>query len=256
MSFKNKNIPVFYQNILQFWAEFSQSEPFTASSVLSECIWYNSHITVGDNVIRPSFFSINKAIFVADLFDNDGNVSSWLDFSSKNEISGTKYFNWVQLINALPSRWKNVIKDDRGRSRQFCVFKPHIIYNARILPIDRLSSKELYTIRLSKIVGTPTAQKHIQKLLNVHTLPWKNIYSLIRSTSIDSYSRMFQYKCLNSILFLNLPLFRMGLCSTPLCSFCQSENETISHLFCFCPVAKSLWRDLQQFLPLKSIFLT
>ena len=98
LSFKNKNIPVFYQNILQFWAEFSQSEPFTASSVLSECIWYNSHITVGDNVIRPSFFSINKAIFVADLFDNDGNVSSWLDFSSKNEISGTKYFNWVQLI--------------------------------------------------------------------------------------------------------------------------------------------------------------
>ena len=119
------------------------------------------------------------------------------------------------------------------------------------MPIDRLSSKELYTIRLSKIVGTPTAQKHIQKLLNVHTLPWKNIYSLIRSTSIDSYSRMFQYKCLNSILFLNLPLFRMGLCSTPLCSFCQSENETISHLFCFCPVAKSLWRDLQQFFAVK-----
>ena len=39
----------------------------------------------------------------------------------------------------------------------------------------------------------------------------------------------------------------MGLSTTPLCSFCNSDNETISHLFYHCNVAKSLWLDLQQF---------
>ena len=139
------------------------------------------------------------------------------------------------------------MKNDKGRSRQFCIFSPHIIHNARILPSSRFSSRELYNIHLSKIVEKPTSQVHIQNMLNVPSLPWKSIYLLARSISTDSYSRVFQYKCLNSILYLNLALFRMGLSTTPLCSFCHSENETVPHLFHFCRVSKSVWSDLQNF---------
>ena len=59
-----KNIPDFYQNILNFWTEFSHASPLTASSVLSECVWNNRHITVGNKVIQPSFLSANHSIFL------------------------------------------------------------------------------------------------------------------------------------------------------------------------------------------------
>ena len=184
---------------------------------------------------------------MADLFDTNGNAVPWNFFKTKHSIPETKYFNWMRLIDAIPNNWKNTIKMDLGRSRQFCIFKPHFISNARILPLDRLSSKEVYNIQLSKIVETPTSQNHIQKLLNVQTLPWKNIYTLARSISIDSYSRVFQYKCLNSILYLNLALFKMGLCDSPLCSYCHNDNETIPHLFYFCDSAMTLWTDIRNF---------
>ena len=242
-----KNIPDFYQNILNFWTEFSHASPLTASSVLSECVWNNRHITIGNKVIQPTFLSAKNVIFVADFFDVNGNVIPWLVFKLNNDLSEAKHFNWIQIIDAIPADWKNIVKIDNGRSRQFCLFNPHLIYKARMLPCSRLSSRELYNIRLSKIVGTPTSQLHIQKLLNAPSLPWKSIYLLARSISIDSYSRVFQYKCLNSILYLNLALYKMGLSDTPLCSFCHSDNETISHLFYSCNISTSVWSDIQAF---------
>ena len=84
-------------------------------------------------------------------------------------------------------------------------------------------------------------------MLNAPSLPWKSIYLLARSISIDSYSRVFQYKCLNNMLYLYLALFKMGLSDTPLCSFCHSDNETISHLFHSCNVSTSVWSDIRSF---------
>ena len=127
----------------------------------------------------------------------------------------------------------------------FCVLTPHIIHNARLSPFSRLSSRELYNIRLCKIAETPPSQLYIHNMLNAPSLPWKSIYLLIWSISIDSYSRVFQYKCLNNILYLNRVLCRMGLSDTSLCSFCHGDDETMPHLFYSYYVSKSVWSDLQ-----------
>ena len=37
----------------------------------------------------------------------------------------------------------------------------------------------------------------------------------------------------------------MGISDTFLCSYCQLHNETITHLFLECDIAKALWSDLQ-----------
>ena len=152
-----ENIPIFYQNVLRFWSEFSCATPLTASSVLSECVWYNKHITVGNCVINPSFLSANNNIFIADFFDNNGNVIPWLVFKLNNNIPEAKHFNWIQIVDAIPLEWKNIVKIDNGCSRQFCLLSPHITFNARMLPFSRLSYRELYNIQLNKIVKTPTS---------------------------------------------------------------------------------------------------
>ena len=241
------NAPVFYKNMLRFWTEFSAAVPLTVSSILSECVWNNTNIKIGGEVITASFLAVDKNIFVADLFDDTGSILPWREFQVSNNILPCKFFSWVQLLDAIPHNWKVSVKSDRGRSRQFCDFKPHLIFLAKIYPMEKLTSRELYNSFIQKVVRAPTSQASIQRVLNVESLPWIRIYNLSRTVSIDSYSRIFQYKCLNNILYLNLSLHRMGLSDSPLCSYCHAENETIQHLFYDCISAKTLWSDIQNF---------
>ena len=245
--FFTPNAPVFYKNIIKFWTDISTATPITASSMLSERVWNNTNIKIGGEVITPVFLAVDTNIFVADFFDDTGNIKDWHEFRVSKNIDTNKFFCWVQILDAIPHNWKVSIKNDCGRSRQFCDFKPHLIFNAKIYPMEKLSSKELYNNFVQKVVKAPTSQATIQRALNVESLPWNSIYNLSRAVSIDSYSRIFQYKILNNILYLNLSLHRMGLSDSPLCSYCHAENETTQHLFFDCTTAKVLWSDIQNF---------
>ena len=69
-----------------------------------------------------------------------------------------------------------------------------------------------------------------------------------RRVTIDTNLRIFRYKILNNVLYLNEKLFKSKIVSSPLCSFCNSENETPIHLFHSCNQTESLWCKLQELL--------
>ena len=93
----------------------------------------------------------------------------------------------------------------------------------------------------------PTSQSYYGKLLETTNLNLKEIYILPRKVSIDTTLRMFQYKILNNILFLNKLLFKFKKVSSRLCFFCNSADETPLHIFYTCNVTKRLWNELQYF---------
>ena len=64
-------------------------------------------------------------------------------------------------------------------------------------------------------------------------------------TTIESTTRVFQYKILNNILYLNKRLHRMELAESLLCGLCKFYPETISHLFFECTVSSQLWKEIQ-----------
>ena len=59
----------------------------------------------------------------------------------------------------------------------------------------------------------------------------------------DTKSREFQYKILNRYLVTNSFLCKIGLITSPLCTFCERENESLEHLFITCSYATSFWLD-------------
>ena len=67
-----------------------------------------------------------------------------------------------------------------------------------------------------------------------------------RRVTIDTKLRIFQYKILNNVLYLNEKLFKFKIVSSTLCSLCNSENETFIHLFYSCNQTKSLWSKLKE----------
>ena len=66
--------------------------------------------------------------------------------------------------------------------------------------------------------------------------------------TVESKLRIFQYKVLNNILYLNDRLYKMGIVQTPLCSLCKQEKETVIHLLCQCHVTRQLWCSLSDWL--------
>ena len=78
----------------------------------------------------------------------------------------------------------------------------HVIKEARFLPLDKLSSKEIYSILISNIVNKPTSNIYFEKLFENTTLDSNNIYMSPHLATIDTTLPSFQYKTLNNVFFL------------------------------------------------------
>ena len=77
------------------------------------------------------------------------------------------------------------------------------------------------------------------------TLDWNKIYLSPRLATIDTTLHSFQYKILNSLLFLKKKLYTFGRTNTALCTFCDAVEETPIHIFFDCIHVKSLWERLR-----------
>ena len=229
-NFAKLNVLYFYKHLLLVWCKYSKSPPTTSSAILSEPICFNSFLKIDNKVIYPNFLETGN-LFLGDLFSINGSILPWNKFQVKYALPNHTYFKWRQIIEAIPNNWTTSIKIDGGSSRIFMFREPHMLYKARIMPLDKLSAKELYNIIILSKQCAPTSQNYILRLLSLETLPWKQVYSLIRSTTPDLFSRIFQFKCLNNILYLNRSLFKIGIVESPLCSYCNGCNETYVHIF-------------------------
>ena len=236
----NSRIPMFYRQMLNYWLETSQN-PITVDSVLSQFVWNNIFININSNPIKKF---METKLFVKDLFYR-GNLVPWAIFKQKYNIGNNIYYKWRQLISAIPSQWKNLIKNSENIPEPYF----HLNYVSRIIPVESLSSKMIYGMLIHKIKEKSSSEITIQNKINDHNINWPYIYNFAWQTSIDSYSRTFQFKCLHNILFLNERLFKLKHSNTQLCSFCNLAPENMIHLFSECHITKELWRQIQTSLP-------
>ena len=110
------------------------------------------------------------------------------------------------------------------------------------LPLDKSSSKEIYSILISNIVNKPTSNIYFEKN---KTLDQNKIYLSPRLATIDTTLSSFQYKILNNVLFLNKKIYTFGITNNALYSFCNTLEETPIHIFFDCVHVKCLWERLR-----------
>ena len=68
----------------------------------------------------------------------------------------------------------------------------------------------------------------------------KSFFFCARYVPSETFIKSFQFKILNDILFTNHRLAEIGCVPSDLCAFCESESETINHLFYECSFDDSL----------------
>ena len=87
-----------------------------------------------------------------------------------------------------------------------------------LIAIEKLNLRQLYSLLVYTHPFRPTSQKRFLELFKIDSFDWKQIYLLPRMVTLESYSRSFQYKILNNILYLNKKLFMFQKLASPLCA--------------------------------------
>ena len=109
-------------------------------------------------------------------------------------------------------------------------------------------SSNILAVGKQKIFMTFVLAKNLgnlyQKNFSLKNLMWQTKigkkYTLTGKVTIDTRMRIFQYKILNNILYLNRQLFCMKLADSAFCSLCGHCVETVTHLFLNCTVSQGL----------------
>ena len=94
----------------------------------------------------------------------------------------------------------------------------------------------------------PTCQNYHKRMFDGYNFTWKLIYKLPRIATYDAKIRIFQYKLLNNVPYVNKNLFHFGLILQPKCSICNLYDETPQHLFYECIYTQHLWNHLQLYI--------
>ena len=116
----------------------------------------------------------------------------------------------------------------------------HFIRKSRLLTIQKVTSKELYWILVRTRTHKPTSQKYFEKKFSDLCINWGEIYMTPQIVSSNTYTRCFQYKVLSNALFLNKKKILFQKSSPPLRSFCKEKDETVFHLYFYCPNVRNL----------------
>ena len=122
----------------------------TPSCIFSQFLWYNKYITINNKPIHLKSFSNKDINFVCQLFHDFGIAKSWEELKFDYNLSGNLFFQWIQIMHCLPITWKSVIKDNQfGWNSK--ILDHHLIKNNTLFIIEKLNSKILYSILISKL---------------------------------------------------------------------------------------------------------
>ena len=65
---------------------------------------------------------------------------------TEHDLSNKMYFQWLQLIDSIPTSWKNIIRINQVYTKNLLIFDHHVIKQNRVMTIDKLTAKEIYSL--------------------------------------------------------------------------------------------------------------
>ena len=133
----------------------------------------------------------------------------------------------LKILRANPFPFRSPPSTNRGSADIYVSLDGN-----SVVDIQQLTSKKVYESIIAVRAKEPSAKVKFIELFPDENLDWKAIYKIPFLATIDSKTRIFQFKILHRILFTNSNLFKMKLVPSPLCPFCGIESGSPEHIFC------------------------
>ena len=170
---------------------------------------------------------------MSNLFDRKGELKNWETVSQDFNLNPIHFLKWYGVLRSIPSSWRKALRSHNVEESMISEDSQcGIEANGKFIPINSVTAKSVYNVCISHKFSPPTSKKRLSTKFNIEDQKtWSSVYLLPASATLDTKIRMFQYKIVNNILYLNQRLYYMKLVALPLCSLCKREVETISHSF-------------------------
>ena len=231
----------FWKDVLQSIISINKKTLVTEEYVLTSPIYYNKNIQIGRTHIYYKSWFDNGIKYVNDLINEHGEFYEQTEFMQKTRIQ-TNFLQYNGLIKSIKMYLKNI--NIQITHKQPCPFTPSHIYP---MLQQKKGTQATYNI-LNRNKEIPTGQVTWNKLYTITNNDWKNIY--LFPFNITKYPAMqwFQISINHNILVTNKLLYQMRIKNDSLCTFCQSNNETIIHLLLKCDKTQKFTREIARWL--------
>lgn len=234
-----------YKDMLKHWSKKNFNQPDNVNEILAQNIWYNSNLKKNSKWLfnRPMYQSgVHKLI---DLFDLDtGKFMPYQDFITLYP-DATDFVSYYGIISTIPKSWLAVLTQNLPSGATQMEWSTQ--FN------DLVKKGKISKIMYNHFHNETAADNDTLRILWNNDLRLKldlkqfqKIFLAINKITSSTKLRFFQYRILVRALTLNIHVAKWNSEVSPLCTFCDTSNETTIHIFAECVNIKTLWLALKK----------
>ena len=158
------SFPEFYINILYALKNTSAFLPLTPSCLRSQFLWFHKDIKINNKPLYFQDFLKENINFVEHLCQPSGVFKSWSEIKSEYNLEEKIFCKWCQLYHAIPNQWKRIIKITNDSCTNIIYLSHDLVKNNRIVALEKLHLKEIYSLIISEDMSTPASQQYFKTL--------------------------------------------------------------------------------------------
>ena len=234
-----KDIPItsqFYSELLKWWSDFR--EEFDTERDRQNIVWNNKEIRINNKPVFYKNFFESGIIYVSNLLFHLNNTDSFNIISQK--ISRTNVLIWAGLRHSVPSYLKTTNCISSTTPLSFRI-------DNKGFDAMKKKSKDYYILIKSRKAQLPNNSRLLKHDFNLTDDQLKEVFILPHNLAFEPYVKAFQYEILNSILYTNSKLYKIGYTAVDKCSFCELEPKTLPHLFFHCVYSQLYWKRFESY---------
>ena len=242
MDFKKcLDIQIFNRALKAKWIQKYLIPLILQSGITLSCELIISLFTIKIGIRREFIFETTYLMKISTFFTFDAFKEN---FSVK-----TNFLQYQNVVSAV-SKMKSIREGTRAVT--------NTVEDLNNLLASTEFCKVAYKMLIKQIPSIP--HKNQNKWLSdcnsqsVYYIDWRSSYGLAFLCTRESKLRAFQLKFLHRRIATNSHLFKIGIASDNLCSFCKERRETILHLFWECIFVQFFWNEIKQWMSKRPCF--
>ncbi|XP_077866403.1 uncharacterized protein LOC144354150, partial [Saccoglossus kowalevskii] len=235
----NQQITGFLNSMLTVWSELTKEIPPVINNrrYRKPIIWNNKDILIsGKSVYFPEFEAVGF-VYVEQLF-RDGHKMNWNVVHGRG-VPQSSTLKWFGLMSAIP-------KNEMGLEGDAQQTDTLLTFGKEAVRLEECTTRNLTQKIIENQFINPRSEIYHIHQFNIYIDCWEPFYRIPLIATIDTKLREFQYKILHNIITTNVNLFKMKppRVESAQCTFCESEEETMLHLFYKCQHVEMFWENL------------
>jgi hypothetical protein len=227
---------LFWKDVLKHYKKFTlKCCPINLAEFMSECLYYNLNIVRDRRTIFVKEWFENNIFLIRHLVNEEGQLMSYDQFLRKYPtVTRTNFLMYAGILRAVKQFQR---KCNIEFNNQY-IFADNTVWG-----YIKKGNKHVKSV----FACNGTVPAAIPKCNSIYeNLNWKAIFSHCFKLTRDVQLRWFQYRLLHRLLPTQKYLYTVKIADSPICNFCETDNQTIEHMLYDCTVVSDFWNNFQQ----------